>query len=149
MELRIEKENYPWDLLLLADPDQAAINRYLGVSDCYIALEGEALLGVAVLREIESGAFELMNIAVYPQYQQQGYGSKILGALIQNLKDKKAKRLEVGTGTFGYPLKFYQKLGFRVTAIRKDFFLDHYPEPVMEEGLQHKDMLLLSLQMAP
>ncbi|WP_331435775.1 hypothetical protein [Photobacterium gaetbulicola] len=51
----------------------------------------------------------------------------------------------MGTGTFGYQLAFYQREGFRVVGIDKDFFLDHYDEPVMENGIQHKDMLRLQL----
>lgn len=144
MELTIIKENYPWDLLLLADPDEAVINRYLGAGICYVALDKGDRVGVAVVREIRDLIFELMNIAVAPQYQQQGYGSRILQTILQLLDERHAIKLEVGTGTFGYPLKFYQQHGFRVTAIRKDFFLEHYTEPVMEDGLQHKDMLVLT-----
>lgn len=147
MQLELIRENYPWNLLLLADPDRTAIYRYLGNSDCYVARDGEVLAGVAVLHSLSGTTAELMNIAVAPGLQQKGYGSRILSLLINRLKDQGFQLLEVGTGTFGYQLKFYQKLGFRVTAIRKDFFLEHYPEPVMEEGLQHKDMLLLSLDL--
>lgn len=149
MKLHVIKDKYPWDLLLLADPDKAAINRYLETSDCYEARDEAVLVGVAVLRKVNPKVFELMNIAVSPQHQKQGYGGRILTTLIQLLKDRKAEKLEVGTGTFGYPLKFYQQYGFRVTAIKKDFFLENYPEPVIEEGLQHKDMLMLSMALTP
>lgn len=57
----------------------------------------------------------------------------------------RAARLEVGTGTFGHQLAFYQRLGFRVTHVDRGFFLDNYDAPIFEDGIQHKDMLRLTL----
>lgn len=148
MILELIHEDYPWNLLLLADPDKAAISRYLGASDCFVARDEGVVVGVAVLRTVSENIVELMNIAVTPGLQQRGYGNRVLSLLIRRLRNDGCQKLEVGTGTFGYQLKFYQKLGFRVTAIRRDFFLDHYAEPVIEEGLQHKDMLVLSLDLS-
>ncbi|WP_308364978.1 MULTISPECIES: hypothetical protein [unclassified Microbulbifer] len=56
------------------------------------------------------------------------------------------QRLEVGTGTFGYQLTIYQRQGFRVERIDKNFFLKNYPEPIVENGIQHRDMLRLTLE---
>lgn len=86
-----------------------------------------------------------MNIAVSPAVQQHGVGTQLLGYVIEKVKESGAHRLEVGTGTFGYQLTFYQRQGFRVDYIDKDFFLKNYPEPIIENGIQHKDMLRLSL----
>jgi hypothetical protein len=57
-----------------------------------------------------------------------------------------ARQLEVGTGTFGYQLAFYQRHGFRVTSIDCDFFVKNYPEPILEDGIQLVDMLRLTLR---
>lgn len=148
MELSIITEKYPWHLLLLADPDRDAVNRYLQESDCYVVWDNQEIIAVAVIQATGYNIFELKNIAIAPAQQQKGYGSKLLTALLRLLKNKGGEQLEVGTGTFGYQLKFYQKLGFRVTDIRKDFFLDHYTEPIIEDGLQHKDMLVLTYSFA-
>ena len=56
-----------------------------------------------------------------------------------------AERIVLGTGTFGHQLKFYQRNGFRVDSVEKNFFLDNYSDPIYEDGIQHKDMLRLSL----
>jgi protein-L-isoaspartate O-methyltransferase len=56
-----------------------------------------------------------------------------------------ARRLEVGTGSFGYQLAWYQRAGFRVFAVERDFFLDNYEEPIFEDGIQLKDMLRLAV----
>ncbi len=54
--------------------------------------------------------------------------------------------MEVGTGSFGYQLAFYQRHGFRVTSIDRDFFARNYPEPIFEDGIQLFDMLRLTLR---
>ena len=48
------------------------------------------------------------------------------------------------TGSFGDQLVFYQRAGFRVTGIVRDFFLKHYTTQLWERGVQHRDMLRLS-----
>ena len=69
----------------------------------------------------------------------------MLYRLIVSTREAKVKRLEVGTGTFGYQLAFYQREDFRADAIDKDFFLINYEEPIFENGIQLKDMLRLGL----
>ena len=48
--------------------------------------------------------------------------------------------------SFGYQLAWYQREGFRVFAIERDFFLENYPEPIYEQGIQLKDMLRLVVE---
>jgi ribosomal protein S18 acetylase RimI-like enzyme len=87
-----------------------------------------------------------MNIAVQPAQQKSGYGTALLKWVINFFREHGASRLEVGTGTFGYQLAFYQKHGFRVTGIDHDFFVNNYPEPLFEDGIQLFDMLRLTLR---
>lgn len=134
------------ELLLLADPCEEAIKSYLYQSRCFIACAKGSVVGVCAIKPISERALELMNIAVSPSVQQNGIGTQLLRHVIEKVKTSGAQRLEVGTGTFGYQLTFYQRQGFRVNCIDKDFFLKNYPEPIIENGIQHKDMLRLSLE---
>jgi len=86
-----------------------------------------------------------MSIAVSPERQRTGIGSKLLEHVVANVHDMGARRLEVGTGTFGYQLTWYQRNGFRVFAVERDFFLANYEEPIYENGIQLKDMLRLAV----
>ena len=86
-----------------------------------------------------------MNIAVRPTRQKAGHGTALLEWIIEHYRRLGAGRLEVGTGSFGYQLAFYQRQGFRVTRIEQDFFVEHYPEPIIEDGIRHMDMLRLTL----
>ncbi|UTD56580.1 GNAT family N-acetyltransferase [Halomonas sp. MS1] len=141
----ITPSEVPMELLLLADPSEEAIKRYLYQSRCFTAYDKGAIVGACVIKPIYEGALELMNIAVSPSVQQHGVGTQLLRYVIEKVKESGAQRLEVGTGTFGYQLTFYQRQGFRVDCIDKDFFLKNYPEPIIENGIQHKDMFRLSL----
>jgi ribosomal protein S18 acetylase RimI-like enzyme len=83
---------------------------------------------------------------VDPAHQKSGYGTALLKWVIECCRNAGARRLEVGTGTFGYQLAFYQRHGFRVTRIDHDFFVNNYPEPIFEDGIQLFDMLRLALK---
>lgn len=136
----------PMDLLLLADPSEDAIKGYLDQSRCFIAWYEKVVAGVCVVKPVTEKTVELMNIAVSPSIQQRGVGTQLLKHVIQKVKDSGTQYLEVGTGTFGYQLTFYQRHGFRVSRIDKDFFLKNYPEPIVEDGVRHQDMLRLILE---
>ena len=138
--------NAPIDLLLLADPSEEKIRSYLSSSKCFVALMGAEVVGACVVQPLGSETHELMSIAVHPAYQQCGYGTALLKWVIDFYRNAGATQLELGTGTFGYQLAFYQRQGFRVTSIERDFFIKNYPEPIFEDGIQLFDMLRLTLR---
>lgn len=146
MEIReVPPQEAPINLLLEADPSVKKINSYLTRSRCMIAnIQGETL-GVYIVLQISPGVYELMNIAISPDHQQKGIGLKLLKHAIATVNKWGASRLEVGTGAFGYQLAFYQREGFRVFAVERDFFLKNYEEPIYEASIQHKDMLRLAI----
>ena len=86
-----------------------------------------------------------MNIAIAPSRQQAGIGTKLLQYVIAQMERAGAHRLEVGTGTFGYQLAFYQRQGFRVTGVDRGFFIRNYADAIFENGIQHRDMLRLAI----
>jgi ribosomal protein S18 acetylase RimI-like enzyme len=138
-------EDTPLDLLLLADPSEANVRSYLAQSRCFAASENGAVVGACAVQPLDSGGQELMCIAVHPDRQKSGIGTALLKWVIDFYRKSGAGRLEVGTGTFGYQLAFYQRQGFRVTAIDRNFFIHNYPEPIFEDGIQLFDMLRLTL----
>lgn len=141
----ISPSEVPISLLLLADPSEKKIASYLSVSKCFTVWFGEEVVGACVVMPTHRNAYELMSISVAPSYQQKGIGTQLLRHTIASIEKLGAEQLEVGTGTFGYQLKFYQRQGFRVSSIDKDFFIKNYEEPIFEDGIQLKDMLRLVL----
>lgn len=134
------------ELLLLADPSEDKVRASLSGAKCFIAAHGAVVVGACVVQARGPDTYELMSIAVHPAHQRAGYGTALLQWVIDFFRDRGARQLEVGTGTFGYQLAFYQRQGFRVTRIDHDFFIAHYPEPIFEDGIQLVDMLRLTLR---
>jgi len=137
--------NAPMELLLLADPSEDKIRSYLSGSKCFVASSDAVVVGACVVQPLGTDAYELMSIAVHPAYQKLGYGTALLKWVIDFYRQAGARKLEVGTGTFGYQLAFYQRHGFRVTSIDRNFFIKNYPEPIFEDDIQLFDMLRLTL----
>jgi len=135
------------ELLLKVDPSREKVKAYLAKSTCFVAILHDRIIGICVLMQKDSRCFEIMNISVMEEEQRKGIGTQLLRHAILTCKTMGASKLEVGTGSFGYQLTFYQREGFRVHSIDKDFFLSEYDEPVLENGIQLKDMLRLTLEL--
>ncbi|MFM5819760.1 GNAT family N-acetyltransferase [Aeromonas sanarellii] len=145
-------DQLPLALLLEADPAESRIAAYLPGAWGFAALagnNGNEVVGACVAGLVGEQTAEIFNIAVTPDRQQQGIGSGLLRFVLTSLAGKGVRRVELGTGSFGHQLTYYQRHGFRVDGVIKDHFLIHYPQPLMEHGIQHKDMLQLSLALAP
>lgn len=136
----------PMELLLIADPSENKVRAYLPRSRCFVAQSNGAVVGACAVLPRKAGVYELMSIAVHPDHKKCGYGGALLKWVIGFFRKSGACRLEVGTGSFGYQLAFYQRHGFRVDRIDRDFFTKNYNEPIFENGIQLRDMLRLTLK---
>jgi ribosomal protein S18 acetylase RimI-like enzyme len=138
-------EPYPWALLLLADPEQAMVEEYLGRGRCFVAYLNGELIGEFVLAENAAGHQELMNVAVVEERQGQGWGKRLVLAAIAEARNLGASRLEVATGNSSLgQLALYQKCGFRITGVVPDYFAQHYQEAIYENGIRCLDQVRLS-----
>ncbi|NLS11977.1 GNAT family N-acetyltransferase [Vibrio sp. SM6] len=151
----IDSAQLPMALLLEADPNEQTVLAYLKESVCFAAWAQQQIVAACVVTlngtdlkpvsQSHKGVAEILNVSVWPQWQQQGIGTTLLRYVLDQLPHYGVQRVELGTGTFGHQLTYYQRLGFRVDAIWKDHFTRHYPEPILENGIQHHDMLRLSM----
>jgi ribosomal protein S18 acetylase RimI-like enzyme len=139
----------PYDLLLLADPERPAIDVYLSRSELFFAWGTDGLVvGVLVLTPLGEGEAEIKNIAVRPAWQGQGIGKRLLGFALSRARERGLQALEIGTGNSSFDqLALYQKIGFRMDRIERDFFTRHYEEPIFENGIQCRDMVMLRLEL--
>jgi aminoglycoside 6'-N-acetyltransferase I len=86
-----------------------------------------------------------MNIAVSDNHQNQGIGSTLLNDAFEKSKSKGFKKIKVGTGNSSLgQLHLYKKAGFIITEVIPDFFREHYDEPIFENGLECRDMIVLT-----
>lgn len=135
----------PMALLLEADPDEEKVRAYLPGARGFVAEQANQPVGVCVLGPVKDGAAELLNIAVSPARQAQGIGAQLLRQVLDAVRASGLRRVFLGTGTFGHQLAFYQRAGFRVVAVERDYFLRHYAQPLYENGIRHCDRLLLEV----
>lgn len=139
-------EKLPMDLLLLADPSETSIEKYIHKSKVYVAVEDTLIIGVYVLMEIAPGKAEIMNVAVAETHHGKGIGKALVRHAIKNARQLGMKSVEIGTGNSSIQqLVLYQKCGFRLKEIIHDYFIDNYDEPIFENGIQCRDMVRLSV----
>lgn len=151
VDLILREEQSPekyWDLLLLADPSEALVREYLAGGRLYAASWDDVTVGVFVLVPVEDALWELKNIAVSPEWQGKGVGKTLLADAIDTARMLGAKTLEVGTGNSSIgQLAYYQKAGFRMDRIAKNYFTLNYDEPIFENGIQCRDMVFLKMDL--
>ncbi|WP_416829236.1 GNAT family N-acetyltransferase [Ectobacillus polymachus] len=141
------QEEPPWHLLLLADPSKELVQSYLKYGECYVAEDETEVIGEFVLLPTRPGTVEIVNVAVVENQQGRGLGKQLLRAAINIAKSRKYKTVEIGTGNSSIgQLYLYQKCGFRINGVDKDFFIKHYTEEIFENGIQCRDMIRLSLE---
>ena len=134
-------------LLLLGDEQESMIDRYLEEGALYIWKEGEETAGVCVVADQGNGVLELKNIAVAPRFQRRGIGRAMIEALAKRYRGS-YRVLLAGTGEAPSTLGFYQHCGFTYSHRVKDFFLQ-YDHPIVEEGVQLKDMVFFERTLEP
>lgn len=139
----------PYHLLLLADPNKEFVDKYLKDGKCFVAKnKDKETVGVYVLITVSKGVWEIKNIAVDPKFQGQGYGKALILDAIKRAKKSGAKKIEIGTGNSSiHQLSLYQKCGFRIVGIDKEFFVKNYREPIFENGVQCRDMVRLAIDL--
>lgn len=141
---------YPWDLLLQADPSRARIEGYLSDELTRIAKVDDEAIAVYALARRAPTHFELMNIAVREDYRGCGLGRRLIGHALGLAESKGARVVDVGTANSSlHNLAFYQRNGFRIVGVDADFFTRHYPDPIIEDGIQARDMIRLRLELTP
>ncbi|WP_029192621.1 GNAT family N-acetyltransferase [Paenibacillus harenae] len=147
MEIRVlnENEQPPMELLLLADPSRKLVEEYMQRGQCFVAEAADRIIGVYVLLRTRPETVELVNLAVDENCQGKGIGKQLVNHAIHQAKLLGFKTIEIGTGNSGVgQLALYQKCGFRITGIDRDFFVRHYNEKIFENGIQVVDMIRLS-----
>ena len=128
-------------LLLLADESEAMIERYLDRGHLY-GLFGIDLVGLILVTDEGEGVLEIKNLAIAPAYRRQGYGSQLIDFIKQRYSAS-YQWLQVGTGDSPLTIPFYLQAGFQRHRTVPDFFLINYPHPIVEAGVQLKDMIYL------
>lgn len=135
---------YPMDLLYLADPDEAMVANYLTLGEVFGLLDNGEQIGVCVCVKKTETLGEIMNLAIKEERQGNGLGRFLLQEVMNKVKKQGIQELEIATGNSSLgQLHLYQSLGFKKFAEIPNYFIEHYPEPIFENGMQCTDQIWL------
>lgn len=139
-----EIEGIPYELLMLADPSKRMIDTYLKASEIFVATLNLNVIGAFVLFPLSANSAEIKNIAVKSEFQGTGVGKLLLDYAIETARKGNYKSIFIGTANSSIgQLYLYQKKGFEITSVIKNFFMNNYAEPIYENGIQAKHMIML------
>ena len=99
------------DILLLADPQEDMIERYLDQSDLFVLSEEGVIKTVCVVQMLKDRKCEIKNIATVAGEQGKGYGRNMIHYVCEHYSDR-CDMMYVGTGNSRKTLEFYEKCGF-------------------------------------
>lgn len=135
-------------LFLEADPSQDIINSYLPRAYKFELTHGKDLLGVILMLDTHPRTIEIVNTAVDKHFRNHGLGADLINFACTWASDNSYRTIEIGTGSTSFAqLYLYQKCGFRVINIDRDFFVDNYDKPIIENKLVLKDMIRLQKEL--
>ncbi len=136
-----DKDNY-LEMLLIADPQENMIRRYLDKSDMFVLEDAGEVLTIGVVEQMKNKRCELKNLVTAQEYRRQGYGTYMVNYLSEYYSVT-CDVMYVGTGNNSNTLDFYKQCGFVNSHIVANFFVDHYEKPIYENGIQLTDMIYL------
>lgn len=131
-------------LLHDADEDDERIRTLVtdGQHTAHIAWEHEQMRGAVVMRWNEEVS-EIEYIAVAAAARGQGYGKAMLARIVDEARVRRVRSILIGTDNTAFgTIAFYQKSGFRMDHVRKDFF-SYIQPPLSIDGIPMRDMLVL------
>lgn len=140
-----DKRNF-MDLLLIGDEQEDMIMKYIDICEMYVAESGGAACGICAVTNEGGSTLEIKNIAVRPESQRQGIGSSLI-RFIEKEYSGKYERLTLGTGDSPLTVPFYESCGFIRCGRIPDHFILYYDHPIMEAGVQLRDMILFEKQL--
>lgn len=131
-------------LLLLADDSEQQVRGYMQEGILFVAEEEEQPVGIVLAIPTELGVIELKAVAVDPANHNRGIGKRMLAMVLPALRNRGFARVILGTGNSSIgQIAFYQKAGFRLWKIERDFFSPErgYPAELEENGIPLRDMV--------
>lgn len=141
-------ESLPLELLLEADPSERLVLAYCRDGHCFIAEQQQVIIGVFVLLALDDDTVEIKNIALAEKQRGKGLGKSLVLTALEEARKLGFRSVEIGTGNSSFSqLALYQKCGFRMKSIDRDFFVRHYDKPIFENGLPCRDMVKLNYEL--
>lgn len=131
-----------------ADDSPSQIDLYKRLGDVLIAkIDGE-VVGEALVVEIDqTGMFEVKSLAVVEPRRSQGIGAALMTAAAGHCRERGGHTILVATAAASIgALQFYQRLGFRIRHVIRDFYSPERGYAPMEiNGIALRDEVIFDL----
>jgi len=111
----------------------------------YVAVQGDRVLGFVTWSPVDESTATLSWIGVAPDHRRRGIGRSLLAALVECLRDKGIRSLEVDTVAdnveyepYAETRRFYRAMGFQDVRVDEKFWgegNDRYDRLVMRKDL--------------
>lgn len=132
-------------LMELADDSEAEIKGYRerGVLFGLEHAEGGAIRGMVLVDAYDPPpTMRLLSVAIAQDHQRRGLGTQLVQQVLDRLRARGCRRVVVSTASSSVGvLAFYQRLGFRMLKIERDWFCPErgYPAGLEENGIPVRD----------
>ena len=135
-------------ILVLADNSERALRWSLeNLSDTvYVAEENNRTVAAVTVRW-NSDPCEIVELAVAENFQRKGIGKTVVETLVAEARARGKSKILVGTANASIGnIIFYQRCGFRMDHVRRDYF-GYLQKPEFENDIEVKDMIVFSLEL--
>jgi ribosomal protein S18 acetylase RimI-like enzyme len=150
--LEIKLHDGPREALarLFAEADDSAseIAGYKDLGEILVARRDGEIVGQALVVETDKPeVFELKSLAVYEECRSQGIGGALVRAAISRCRERQAELLLVATAAASIQaLQFYQRQGFRIRRVIRDFYVpERGYRPLELNGIALLDEVIFDL----
>ena len=138
-------------LLLLADDSESQMRSYYQQGELFVLRADDGhVTGMALAIPASNHDVELKAVAVAPELQGRGVGQRMMALVLAELRLAGVQRVTVGTSSSGIgQLAFYQKVGFRLWRIERDFFSEErgYAPGIEENGIPLRDLVWMNQEL--
>jgi ribosomal protein S18 acetylase RimI-like enzyme len=87
---------------------------------CYLAYLNDIIVGSIIYEKRSLTLTRIISLCIAPEYRNKSYGTQLIEFVINILKSESCKTVKLYTWKHNLP--YYQKLGFKVYDVDKDFY---------------------------
>ena len=131
-----------------ADDSESEIAAYRDLGEVLVALDDGKIVGHVQIIAHE-GVAEIKSIAVYEEKRSLGIGTMLVQAAFERCREMEARLVQLATAAASTDaLKFYQRQGFRIRRIIRDFYVpERGYRPYVLNGIPLLDEVILDLEL--
>lgn len=130
------------DYLLLTDPQEDMIDRYLDSGDMFALYDGGELCTLAVVTDSGDGSCEIRNLVTVYGHRGKGYTRAMIYFLSERYRGR-CGVMYANTISYGESLRTLQICGFEYSHRLAGFVAEHYREPIILDGERIEDLVYL------